>query len=113
TDHLLHHGDDVTHGADLLVGEQDEGLLDHRLHLVGVGDEVGGDVAAVKLPSLDDTDARLDALALRAGERAVGAVRVHRVGDDLADLRVVGGDAGDVGDVLVPLDLNGGFLQGF
>src|SRR4030067_163820 len=46
------------------------------------------------------------------GDHAVAADLVHRVGDDLADLRVVGGDAGDVGDVLVPLDLNGGFLQG-
>src|SRR3970282_1271826 len=53
-DHLLHHRDDVAGGADLLVGQQDIGLLDHRLHLVGVGDEVGGDVAGVKLHPLDE-----------------------------------------------------------
>ena len=37
---------------DLLVGDQDEGLVELGFHPLGVGDEVGGDVAAVELHAL-------------------------------------------------------------
>ena len=39
--------------GDLLVGDQDVGILDLGVHAVGVGDEVGRDVAAVELHALD------------------------------------------------------------
>ena len=53
---LLQHRQDVGDGGDLLVGDQDVGVLDLRLHLLGVGDEVGADVAAVEGHALDVLD---------------------------------------------------------
>ena len=52
-EHLLQNGQNVGDGRDLLVGDQDVGVVDLGDHLLGVGDEVGGDVAAVELHTLD------------------------------------------------------------
>src|SRR5439155_1575247 len=45
--HLLEDGEQVLHRRDLLVVDQNVGVLEGRLHLLGIGDEVGGEVAAV------------------------------------------------------------------
>ena len=39
--HLLQHRQQVVHRADLLVGQQDVGVVEHGLLAFGVGDEVG------------------------------------------------------------------------
>ena len=110
---LLQHGQDVGDGGDLLVGDQDVGILDLGLHAVGVGDEVGGDVAAVELHAFDVLDLeRLEALGLFDGDDAVLADFVHDVGDQVADLGVGGGDGGDVGDVVLVDDQLGIGLDG-
>ncbi len=74
---LLEHRQDVGDGGDLLVGDQDVGLLDLGFHLVGVGDEVGRDVAAVELHAFDVLDLGLDALRLFDGDDAVLADLLH------------------------------------
>jgi hypothetical protein len=53
---LLQQRDHVLEGADLAVAEQHVDVLVHRLHLLGVGDEVGRDVAAVELHAFDDLE---------------------------------------------------------
>ena len=81
--------------------EEDLGVLEHRLHALGVGDEVGREVAAVELHALDHLEGGLEAAGLLDGDHAVLADLLHRLGDDAADLVVVvGGDGADVGDVL-------------
>ena len=60
---------------------------------LGVGDEVGGDVAAVELHTLDVLGLELQALGLFDGDDAVLADLVHHLGDQVADLRVLGRDA--------------------
>ena len=62
------------------------GVLEHDLHRLLVGDEVGGEVAVVELHPLDEFEGRLHRLGLFDRDRAVLADLVHRVGDDVADL---------------------------
>ena len=98
---VLEQGQEVLQVADLLLVEEDEGLLEDALHPVGVGDEVGRQVAAVELHALDDLQRRLQALGLLDRDDAVLADLVHGLGDDLADgLVVVGRDGADLGDHL-------------
>jgi hypothetical protein len=51
--------------------DEHEALVELDLHVVGVGDEVGREVAAVELHALDDGDLGLEALALFDGDDAV------------------------------------------
>src|SRR5690242_9622213 len=108
---LLQHGQDVGDGADLLVGDEDVGVFEDGLHAVGIGDEVGGDVALVELHALDVLGLEVDALALLDGDDAVAADALHYLGDQAADLRVGGGDGGDLGDLLLALDRGGGLAD--
>jgi len=101
---LLEHGQHVLHGRDLAVGDEQVGVLEHRLQPVGVGYEVRGDVAAVELHALDRLQLGGEPLAVLDRDHAVLADLVHRLGDQLADLVALGGHRGDVGDVLVALD---------
>ena len=96
---LLQHRQDLLDAADLLVGDQDQRLLELGLHALGVGDEVGRDVAAVELHALGVLDLELEALALLDGDDAVLADLLHHLGDQVADLLVRGRDGGDVGDL--------------
>ncbi len=103
---------DVLHGGDLLLVDQDVRLLEDALHRRRVGDEVGRAVPLVELHPLDDLDLGLQRLALFDGDDAVLADLVHRLGDHLADFRiVVGGDAADVGDLCARPDLDGHALR--
>ena len=99
---LLEERDQDLGRADLLLIDEDVGVFEHDLHAVLVGDEVRAEVAPVELHALDDVDGRLEALALLDGDDAVLADPLEGVGELLADGRVVvGGDRGDLGDLLV------------
>ena len=54
-------GQQVLHRRDLLLVDEDVGVLEDGFHALGVGDEVGREVAAVELHALDDLELRLDA----------------------------------------------------
>ena len=88
-------------GGDLLVGDQDVGVLEDGFHAVRVRHEVGRDVAAVELHAIDELGLELDAAGLFDGDDAVLADLLHHLGDQLADLRVVGGDGGDLRDLVL------------
>ena len=87
--HLLEQRDQVLEQVHLAVGEQHVRVLEHRLHLLRVGDEVGRDVAAVELHALDDFEHRLGGLRFLDRDDAFAADLLHGVGDQLADRRVV------------------------
>jgi len=68
TGDLLEQGQQVLHVGDLLFMDQDVRLLENDLHPLRVGDEVGGEVAAVELHPLDDFEGRLHPLGLLDGD---------------------------------------------
>ena len=92
--------------------DEDVGLLQLDDHLVGVGDEVGREIAAVELHALDDVELALEALGLLDRDDALVADLLHGLGDHVADrLLAVGGDGADLGDFLAVLDLLGLLLD--
>ena len=100
-------GHDVGGGRDLLVGDQDVRVVELGFHRLGVGDEVGADVAAVELHTLDVLGLELQALGLFDGDDAVLADLLHDLGDQVADLRVLGRDGGHGGDLFLGGDGDG------
>jgi hypothetical protein len=83
--HLLQHRDQVVDRADLLVGDEDERILEDGLLPVGVRDEVGGEQSLVELHALGELQLETEGLAFLDRDHAVLADPVHGVGDDLAD----------------------------
>src|SRR5438132_491981 len=102
TGHLLEQREQVLHGRDLLLVNQDVDVLVDGLHAVRVGDEVGTQISAVELHALDHLELRVEALRLLDRDHALLPHLAHRLGDDLADGRaVVGGDGADLRDLLL------------
>ena len=110
-DDLLQQRQQLGQRADLAVDDEDVGVLEDRLHALGVGDEVRADVALVELHALGELELEAGGLALLDGDDAVLADLVDRLGDELADERVLRGDGGDGGDLVVGLHLGGGGEQ--
>src|SRR5436309_1257169 len=102
TGHLLEQREQVLHCRDLLLVNQDVDVLVDGLHAVRVGDEVGTQISAVELHALDHLELRVEALRLLDRDHALLPHLAHRLGDDLADGRVVvGGDGADLRDLLL------------
>ena len=81
-------------------------------HLVGVGDEVGRQVATVELHAFDDFGFGLEALVLFDGDHTVVADLLHRIGDLAADLGfAVGRDGADLGNFVAVRHGTGGGLD--
>ncbi len=104
---LLEHRQHVVDRADLLVGDQDVGVLEDRFLCVGIGDEVGRDVALVELHALGELELDAERLAFFDGDDAVLADPIHGFGDLLADLGIGGRDGGHRSDLLGGLDVLG------
>src|SRR5438034_1116498 len=108
----LHHGfeqrQQLVQRGELLLVDQDVGVVHFNAHLVGVGDEVGRNVAAVELHAFDDVEFGLERLGFFNRDDALVADLLHGIGQELADFGVaVGGDGADLGDFLVRGDLLG------
>src|SRR5579885_365583 len=101
-------GKKILHRGDLLLMDEDVNVFELYLHPLGIGHEVGRQVSAVKLHSLDHFELSLESLGLFDGDHALLADLLHRLGDDVADGRVVvGGDGADLGDLLAVFRLLG------
>jgi hypothetical protein len=108
---LLENRQQVADGGDLLAHEQDLRVLEDGLHALGVGDEVGGDVALVEAHPLHQVHLHPEGLGLLDGDNPVLAHLVDGLGDHLADLGVGGGDGGHLGDLALGLGLPGDRLE--
>ena len=98
---LLEHRQQVLHVADLLLVDQDVGILEHHFHALGVGDEIGGEITAVELHAVHGAQLGDHGLGLFDRDDAILADLLHGVGNDVADGRVaVGRDGADLGDHL-------------
>ena len=104
-EYLLQGREEIGHRGNLLVGNQDVGVFDLRFHLLGIGDEVRADIAAVELHSLDKLGLVLQTLGLLNGDDAVLADLLHHLGNQIADLGVHGGYRGHLGNLVLALDL--------
>ena len=99
TSNLLEQGKQILHRADLLFVDQDVGIVQGYFEALGVGDEVGAEVAAIKLHAVDCLETGVHGLRLFDGDDAVLADNLHGMGDDVADLLVaVGRDRADLGN---------------
>jgi hypothetical protein len=96
---LLQQREQVLHRADLLLVVQDQHVLQNAFHTLRIGDEVGRQVAAVKLHTFDHFQRRLHRLRFFDGDYAILADLLHCFCDDAADLAiVVGGNRADLGN---------------
>ena len=103
---------ELLQARELLVVDQEVGVLHLDAHLVGVGDEVRRDVAAVELHAFDHFELGLERLRFFDGDYALVADLLHRVGEELADFGIaVRRDRADLRDLLVGRDLLGVLLQ--
>ncbi len=85
TGDLLEDREEVLHRRDLLLVNQDDRILEHDFHALGIGHEVRRQIAAVELHAFDDIERGLERLGFFDGDDAVLADLVHRFRDDLAD----------------------------
>ena len=106
-EHLLQQRQQVGDGRDLALVDQHVGVLEDGLHALGVSDEVRREVALVELHALGEVQLERSGRGLFDRDDAVLADLVERLGDELADRAVLGRDGGDVGDVVLAVDLAG------
>src|SRR5713226_7201325 len=93
-------------GGELLLVEKDIGHVELADHLLGIGDEIGAEIAAVELHALDDVELGLERLRLLDRDDALVADLLHRLGDHRADLAVaIRRDGADLGDLVIGRDL--------
>ena len=110
--HRLEHRQHRLQAGELLLVQEHVGVLELGDHLLGVGDEVGREVAAVELHALDDLDLGVERLGLFDRDDALVADLLHRLGDHLADRRVaVRRNGADLGDFGRGADLLGALLD--
>jgi hypothetical protein len=112
----LHHGlEQRQHGLqarELLLVQQDVGVLQLADHLLGVGHEVGREVTAVELHALDHVELGGQRLGFLDRDDALVADLLHGLGDHAADLGVaVGRDRADLRDLVGGGDLLGALLE--
>jgi hypothetical protein len=92
--------------------DEHERVVQHDLHPLGVGHEVGRQVAAVELHALDHVELARHRLGLLDRDDALLAHLLHGVGDHVADrLVAVGRDGADLGDLLLALGRLGLLLE--
>ena len=94
--------------GELLLVQEDVGVFEVGDHLLRVGDEIRGDVAAVELHAFDHFELGLERFRLLDGDDTLVADFFHRLGDHLADLRLaIRRDCADLGDFRGGLHLLG------
>ena len=97
---MLERGEQVVRRRELLLGEQDQAVLERDLHGVGLCDEVGRKVTAVEAQALHQLERGFEPPTLLDRDHAPAADAVDGLGDQLAGRSVaVGAHGGDVLDV--------------
>ena len=85
--------------ANLLLEDQNRGLFQYHFHASGIGDEIGAQVAAIKLHSLHSLQKGMPGFRILDGDNAILADRLHCSSYDFANFPVaVGRDGSHLGD---------------
>ena len=101
-DYFLKDWEEILHVADFLVVNQDVRIVVDGFHLVGVGHEIGGNVASVELHAFHHFDLRRGAFGLLDGDDTLLLDLLHRFGDNCTDrVVVVCGDGGHLLNLFV------------
>src|SRR5215204_5575668 len=87
--------------------EQYVGVLEDCLHALRVGHHVGAEVALVELHARGEVELGTEGLRFLDGDDAVLADLVERLGDQVADLRILGTDPGNRRDLGLLVDRTG------
>jgi hypothetical protein len=96
----------------LLFVNQDIWVFHVDPHLVGIGDKVRRDVAAVELHTFDHFELGLERLCFLDRDHAFITDLLHRIGNETPNLRIaIGRDGADLGDLLVRGDVLGVLLE--
>src|ERR1700736_311891 len=96
---LLQQRQQVFHRADFLFVDQNVGVLERNFHALGIGHEVGREVAAVELHAFNHVQLGLEGLGLLDGDDPILADLLHGLGNDVADgLVIVGGNGAHLGN---------------
>src|SRR5690606_9427251 len=104
--HFFQQGNDVVCSRDFLVVDQDIRISDFGDHVFGVSDEIGADIAAVKLHTFNIFGIEFECLAFFNGDNAVFANFVHHISDPGTNLVVLGRDGGNVANLSFGGDAN-------
>ena len=108
------HRQHIANIGDFLVVEKDVGVIQFDILVLRIIDEVGREVAAVKLHAFHNFQRIFQPLTFFYGDHAFFAHFFHRFGDFRAHGFVrVGRDGADLGDFLVGVARLGHGLQGF
>src|SRR6516225_9039498 len=91
--------------GELLLVQQDVGVLELGVHLLRIGDEIRAQIAAVELHPLDDIELGCERLRLLDGDDTLVANLLHGLGEHPADLGVaIGRNGADLRDLVVGRD---------
>ena len=98
--HSLQQGQNILYGADLLIGDQDLGVVQHSFHLIGIGHHIGRNVATIELHTLNHLASGLCGLGLLYGDHAVGRYLFHGLRDQFANRLVCSRHGSHAGNII-------------
>src|SRR5207249_1601151 len=103
---LLNDGQDILNGTDLLIRDQDIGVLDRSFHLLRISDEVGRDVTLIDLHTLDILGLEINTTRGLDGDHTIFTDAIHHISDEITNLLVSSGDRSDLGNLFFALNRN-------
>ncbi len=85
------HRQQVFHRGDLFVRKQDQCILKHSFHLVGISDKIGRNITTVKLHPFNNIHMRFSAFCLFNSNNAFLFYLAHGFGNKFANAVIIVG----------------------
>ena len=99
-DEFLEKLHELSEARDFLLVNDDVGIFEYHFHPLGIGHEIGAQVSAIKLHTVDDLEVGFESLVLFDADDAFLADLVHGLGDHRANAIVaVGAHGADLSDL--------------
>jgi len=103
-DQFFEDREQILSAADLLVVDQDIGLIDDCLHAFLIGDEIRADIATIELHTFDIFGFKFETATIFDRDDAVFTDFVHHIGDQVTNFAILRGNAGNVGNFFFGVD---------
>ena len=78
--------------GDFLIRNQNEGIIQNSFHFIRIRRHISGSIASVKLHAFHHDQIRLHGLGFFYGDDTLVADFFHRLGDQVANIRIICGD---------------------